>query len=137
MYSQRFDRVISWCEIPIAFFTRRSTSGGNPPWNGSSGDGVVVFDGSALDPAALTFVPDGTSAVFGWYETGGRGNAYVQRLSNGGTEQWPHNGVAASTFTVGIRLTPSVAFDPRPTARTCSGGIHSPRRTCGASTDSV
>lgn len=105
--------MISWSRNPSRFLhAQKYDANGAPMWN--SGNPVVVFDGSALQFGYFpTFVHDGTGgAVFGWYETGGTRNAYIQRISSVGTELYPHNGVAASTVTgTRKRLTPSVAFN--------------------------
>ncbi|MCC6660847.1 MAG: EF-hand domain-containing protein [Phycisphaerales bacterium] len=74
---------------------------------------LVVFDGSAVQfgyfPAPK---PDGTGgAVFAWYETGGTRNVYAQHVSAAGAEVFPHNGVAVSTDTGLIRLSPDFAYD--------------------------
>jgi hypothetical protein len=73
----------------------------------------VVFDGSAVQfgyfPAPK---PDGVGgAVFAWYETGGTRNVYAQHVSAAGVEMFPHNGVAVSTDTTLIRLSPDFVYD--------------------------
>ena len=83
---------------------------GTPGW----GAPIIVFDGSALQfgyfPAPK---PDGVGgAVFAWYETGGSRNVYAQHVNAAGMALFPHNGVAVSTNTTLIRLSPDFTYDP-------------------------
>ncbi len=83
-----------------------------PMWNG--GAPVIVFDANSIQIGYFpTFIEDGSGgAVFAWYEIGGVRNCYIQHVDAGGVERFPHNGVAVSTDTSRIRLSPSLAYNP-------------------------
>ena len=75
---------------------------------------VAVFDGGSLQMGNYPkFVVDGAGgAVFGWYSTSPAFECSVQRLLKSGAEQFPHNGVSASTDASKGRVNPDVSFDP-------------------------
>ena len=78
-----------------------------------SGGLLSIFDGGSLQFGNFpTFVSDGAGgAVFAWYGTGPL-QCYAQRVRSNGVELFPHNGVAVSTNLSGVRVAPSVAFEP-------------------------
>ncbi|MBX3358168.1 MAG: hypothetical protein KF745_07050 [Phycisphaeraceae bacterium] len=90
-------------------YTQKYDAAGAPLWN--SGNPVIVFDANSVQNGYFpTFVSDGAGgAVYGWYETGGTRNAYVQRVSAAGVEVFPHGGVAGST-TANYKLSASIAY---------------------------
>ncbi len=89
---------------------QKLSAAGLPLWGASP---AVVFDGSALQFGYFpSFLPDGAGgAVFAWYETGGPRNVYAQRISSAGAEVFAHNGVAVSTNTSIIRLSPGFSYN--------------------------
>ncbi|MBP7748384.1 MAG: hypothetical protein KA383_19890 [Phycisphaerae bacterium] len=95
---------------PRYLYAQKYSSAGAPVWGFAP---VIVFDGGSLQMGYFPrFVPDGSGgAVFGWYDTAGTRNCYVQHVSTSGTQLFPHNGVAASTLANRIRLSPDVAYN--------------------------
>jgi hypothetical protein len=76
---------------------------------------IAVFDGGSLQFGNYpNFVPDGSGgAVFSWYDTSSlQLQCYAQHVLTDGTEAFPHNGSAASTNALQIRVSPSAAFNP-------------------------
>lgn len=73
---------------------------------------VIVFNGTSVQNGYFpTFIYDGAGgAVYGWYETGGTRNCYVQHVLAAGTEKFAHNGVALST-TANFRISCAPAYD--------------------------
>ena len=104
--------IVSWSRNPSRFLhAQKYDASGAAVWNG--GNPVVVFNGSSLQFGFFpAFVTDGAGgAVFGWYETGGTRNGYVQRVDAAGAEVFPQNGVACSTLTGSQgRISASVAY---------------------------
>jgi hypothetical protein len=84
---------------PKYLYAQKLSSAGALLWN--AGSPVIVFNGTSVQFGYFpTFVPDGSGgAVFGWYETGGNRNGYVQHLNSAGAEVFAHNGVAVSNVT--------------------------------------
>lgn len=83
---------------------------GAPLWGATP---VAVFDGGSLQFGNFpTFVTDGAGgAVFAWYSSSPSLECFAQRVDANGNELFPHNGVAVSTSTGMVRVSPSVAFD--------------------------
>ena len=99
-------------------YTQKYAPSGTQLWDRDPGtpavmDPVIVYDGGSVQIGYFpTFVSDGAGgAVFGWYETSGNRDAYVQRVAASGAELFAHNGVSAATTANRLQLTPSVAFD--------------------------
>ena len=94
-------------------YAQKYDASGTALWNG--GAPRAIFDGSSSIQNGYfpPFLPDGAGgAVFGWYETGGSRNAYVQHIDSSGVELFAHNGVASTGATAGrIRISASVAYD--------------------------
>jgi hypothetical protein len=83
---------------------------GQPVWGSAP---MVIFDASALQfgyfPAPL---PTGVGgAVFAWYETGGTRNVYAQHVTPSGVAMYGANGLAVSTNTSLIRLSPGFSYN--------------------------
>ncbi|MBL6721974.1 MAG: hypothetical protein ISQ08_11255 [Planctomycetes bacterium] len=90
--AQRFDGagVPQWGATPLAVFDQGSLQFGNFP----------------------DFLPDGAGgAVFAWYSSTPSLQCYAQRISVGGAELWPHNGVSLASNGSQIRVAPHAAFD--------------------------
>lgn len=94
-------------------YTQKYDSSGVPVWNG--GAPIPVFNTSSTANGYFpTFVSDGAGgAVYGWYETGGTQNCYVQRINAAGVEMYAHNGIACTAPTANrMRISASPGFDP-------------------------
>ena len=90
------------------YYAQKVSDTGAQLWASSP---IPIFDGGFLQIANFpTFVSDdGGGAVFGWYGTGPL-QCYVQHVLTNGTEQFPHDGVAASTDLTQVRVAPSVSY---------------------------
>jgi hypothetical protein len=101
-----------------SIYAQKFDGSGNALWTGAgvstnAGSPVVVFDaGTTTGIQNGTFPPivaDGAGgAVFGWYETGGSRNAYIQHVLANGTLKFPapvaNTGVTAGRIRVGAGL---------------------------------
>ncbi|MCB9864346.1 MAG: hypothetical protein H6820_13400 [Phycisphaerales bacterium] len=96
---------------PKHLYSQRYDASGSALWN--DGDPVIVFDANSVQFGYFpTFVTDGAGgAVYGWYETGGDRNCYVQHVLVDGTVRYAHNGVAGSIQAGRLGLSPDVAYD--------------------------
>jgi hypothetical protein len=92
------------------YYAQKLSAAGTQLWTSSP---IPIFDGGFLQVANFpTFVSDnGGGAVFGWYGTGPL-QCYVQHVLSSGVEQFPHDGVAASTNLSQLRVAPSVSYQP-------------------------
>lgn len=97
---------------PKHLYAQRFDENGASMWN--DGNWVIIFDATSVQFGYFpSFVSDGAGgAVFGWYETGGDRNCYVQHVSANGTELFAHNGVAGSIQAGRLGLEPGVSYDP-------------------------
>jgi len=110
--------IVSWVSFgpnywdPRHLFAQKLDPSGASLWT-SSGAYVTVFDGDTLQFGNYPdFCTDGSGgAVFSWYGTGVL-QCYAQRILADGSEQFAHNGVAVSTNSVRLRVSPHASFDP-------------------------
>jgi len=100
-------------------YTQKYAPDSQPLWDFDPGtpatsDPVIVYDAGSVQFGYFpTFLSDDAGgAVFGWYETSGNRDAYVQRVDASGNELFAHNGVSASVTPNRLQLSPSVGFDP-------------------------
>ena len=96
---------------PRYLWAQKYSPSGQPLWGD---DPLVVYDGGSMQFGYQPpFVPDGSGgALFRWYHTSPTLQCFVQHVLADGTEQFGHNGVAASTMTWENRVDPCVSFDP-------------------------
>ena len=94
---------------PKHLLAQKFDAAGNTLWGTSP---LGIFDSGSLQFGNFPpFIPDGSGgAVFAWYGTSPL-QVYAQHVLSGGTEAFPHNGVAGSTNTARVRVDPSVAYD--------------------------
>lgn len=88
-----------------------SPSGG-PLWGAHH---IAVFDKGSLQfgnwPSFITDRDGG--AVFSWYTSSPTLQVFAQHIFTEGIAAFRHNGVAVSTDTTNVRVSPSVSYDPR------------------------
>ena len=109
------DAILSMVHQTGAFFSpkhllaQKFDAAGNPLWGAAP---VGVFDSGSLQFGNFPpFTPDGSGgALFAWYGTSPL-QVYAQHVRSSGAEAFPHNGVAGSTNTSRVRVSPSVAYD--------------------------
>lgn len=95
-----------------ALYTQRFDSTGTATWN--SGNPLIVFNTTSIQNGYFPpMVSDGAGgAVYGWYETGGSRNAYIQHVLANGTLKFA-SPVANTGVTSGrIRISAGLAYDP-------------------------
>ncbi len=97
---------------PRQLRTQRITSAGGLAWGPSL---LPVFTTGSLQFGnfpSLAPAPDG-GAVFAWYDAGSSQlQCYVQHVDGGGVPNFPTNGVAVSTNTNQVRVSPKASFGP-------------------------
>jgi len=96
---------------PRHLLAQKFDGGGSILWGAGH---VAVFDGGSLQFGNFpSFVPDGSGgAVFSWYDAASLSfQCYAQHVTAAGAEAFPHNGAAASTNAVRVRVSPSAAFN--------------------------
>ncbi len=73
---------------------------------------VTIFDNGSLQFGSFPyFVPDGKGgAVFAWYTSSPALQCFAQHILANGHEAFPHNGVAASTNTLDVRVDPAASY---------------------------
>ncbi len=105
--------ILSWVQFAAFFdpkhlYAQKINADGTDGWASP----VAVFDGGSLQFGNFPeFVADGSGgAVFSWYDTANGLNVFAQHLNADGSERYPHNGVACSTFPR-ERVSPAAAYD--------------------------
>jgi hypothetical protein len=73
---------------------------------------VTIFDQGSLQFGAFPyFILDGSGgAVFAWYTSSPTLQGFAQHIRSDGSEAFPHNGSAASTNTVNVRVSASASY---------------------------
>ncbi len=73
---------------------------------------VTIFDQGSLQFGEFPyFIPDGKGgALFAWYTNSPALQCFAQHILANGKEAFPHNGSAASTDAVNVRVDPSVSY---------------------------
>jgi hypothetical protein len=97
---------------PRRLLAQRIDAAGSLMWSASH---VKVFDTGSLQLGSFPdFVPDaGGGGIFSWYDAALlQFQCYAQHILGDGSEAFPHNGVAVSTDTTRVRVSPSASFDP-------------------------
>ena len=76
---------------------------------------IAVFDTGSLQFGNWPdFIPDGSGgAVFAWYTSSPALQCFAQHILTDGSEAFSHNGVAVSTNTFNVRVSPSVTYSAR------------------------
>ena len=94
---------------PRHLYAQKYDAAGATLW----GAGVAVFDGGSLQFGNFpSFVSDGSGgALFSWYDTSSSLQCYGQHVLADGTEAYGHNGAAASTNGVRVRVSPWISYD--------------------------
>ncbi len=95
-----------------ALYTQKYDASVAPLWN--AGTSVIVFNTTSIQNGYFpTMIPDGAGgAVYGWYETGGSRNAYIQHVLSTGALKFA-SPVANTGVTAGrIRISAGLAYDP-------------------------
>ncbi|HVP10271.1 MAG TPA: hypothetical protein VMV94_03690 [Phycisphaerae bacterium] len=94
---------------PRYLYSQKYSASGTAMWGFVP---VVVFNGGSLQMGTFPpLVPDGSGgAVYAWYDVSGTRNCYVQHVSSLGVEMFSHNGLAVSTLTGRIRLSPAFTY---------------------------
>ncbi len=107
--------IISWVQRGPAFFNpkhlyaQKINADGSEAWASRA----AIFDNGSLQFGNFPeFVADSAGgAVFSWYDTANGLNVYAQHLNTDGSQRYPQNGVAASTFPR-ERVSPTAGYDP-------------------------
>jgi hypothetical protein len=97
---------------PRLLYAQKFDGSGSFLWGASH---VAVFDGGSLQFGNFPyFVPDGSGgAVFSWYDAASLAlQCYAQHITSAGAEAFAHNGAAASTNGVRVRVSPWAAYNP-------------------------
>lgn len=94
---------------PKHIVAQKFDAAGNPLWGSTV---LSIFDSGSLQFGNYPpFTPDGSGgALFAWYGVSPL-QVYAQHVLADGTEAFPHNGVAGSTNTSRVRVSPSVSYD--------------------------
>ncbi|MBU6413911.1 MAG: hypothetical protein KGS45_10575 [Planctomycetes bacterium] len=95
-----------------ALYSQKFSNTGAAQWN--AGAPVIVFNTTSVQngyfPTCLT---DGNGgAIYGWYETGGSRNAYIQHVLTDGTLKFPVPIANTGATPNRIRISAGLAFDP-------------------------
>ncbi len=96
---------------PRRLVAQRIDGAGGLMWGASP---VAVFDTGSLQLGNFPdFVPDATGGgIFSWYDAASlQFQCYVQHILGNGSEAFVHNGVAVSTDTTRVRVTPNASFN--------------------------
>ncbi len=96
---------------PRRLLAQRIDDSGALMWGASH---VAVFDTGSLQLGNFPdFAPDaGGGGIFSWYDAASAQlQCYAQHILGDGSEAFPHNGVAVSTDTTRVRVSPSASFD--------------------------
>lgn len=105
--------IMSWVQFAAFFdpkhlYAQKINPDGSEAWASRA----AVFENGSLQFGNFPdFRPDGLGgAVFSWYDTAAGLNVFTQHLNSDGTERFPHNGAAASTFPA-ERVSPAATYD--------------------------